>query len=347
MRAAPGSAHSPSRPDARLGYLRAHPTGLAGRAARESGVSELGRRAARNGSRPACRHRARPGFKTNRTQSSGAFTWTEFGALREGNPALSELAGQRYLFARAEGHPLQGELAWQYKFGGDPDMVGKKLLIHGYPLEVTGLGDTPRDCWAPPTMTARLEDGPDLFGPEHPARVEVVGRPAPDVSVHQATATLTTRVRQITAERADAEKAPGAALHSQATAIPLTAEFPTFFTPVLVAFALILLIACADVAAAGYTRIRLYAAGSPGHGSVDRLGPRTQHRGGRIAAAGWNAAKRARGAGQRAAATSLGKKPRPAPQSSSARRPHRSGRTRRWASLCDSLRTRARIATRA
>jgi hypothetical protein len=28
--------------------------------------------------------------------------------------------------------------AWRIKFAGKPDIVGKKIYIHGYPLEVVG-----------------------------------------------------------------------------------------------------------------------------------------------------------------------------------------------------------------
>ena len=34
-----------------------------------------------------------------------------------------------------------------------------------------GLGESPRDCWIPLTMTAQLETGPDLFGPKEPERL--------------------------------------------------------------------------------------------------------------------------------------------------------------------------------
>jgi len=230
----------------------------------------------------------------NRSGLSSGFQWLEFESLRKDNPAFSEVVGQHYLFARVEGHPLHGELvtgnyfrmlgvsavrgrmllpadasvpggepvmvlsylAWQRKFGGDPNMLGKKLVVHGHPLEVigivkpefTGLGDVPRDFWAPLTMAGQLADGPNLFGPENPARVEVVGRLRHGLSQSRATAALATRVREIGAARPDIEKPTGARLESQATAIHLTAEFVAFFSVILAAFGLILLIACANVA---------------------------------------------------------------------------------------------------
>ncbi|HLY18475.1 MAG TPA: ABC transporter permease, partial [Bryobacteraceae bacterium] len=160
--------------------------------------------------------------------------------------------------ATPDGEPVVvlSDLAWQRKFGGDPQILGRKLLIHGYPLEVvgiakpgfTGLGDVPRDFWAPITMAGRLADGPDLFGPEHPQAVEIVGRLRRGMRVSQAAAALSTLVRQATAPRPARERATAAILQSQATAVPINAEFLAFLAPIFAAFALILLIACANVA---------------------------------------------------------------------------------------------------
>src|SRR5205085_11159202 len=130
----------------------------------------------------------------NRAGEGHSFSWSEFESLRRDNPAFLEVATARFLFARVYGHPLLGELvtgnyfqmlgvgaalgrtllpddtsapgkepvivlsysAWKAKFGGDPAIVGKKIAIRGYPLEVvgvtrqefTGLREVPRDYWA-------------------------------------------------------------------------------------------------------------------------------------------------------------------------------------------------------
>jgi predicted permease len=68
------------------------------------------------------------------------------------------------------------------------------------------------------------------------------------LSVRQATAALTTWARQMTADRPEAEQAIGANLRSQATALPFDTEAVLFFSPILAAFGLVLLIACANVA---------------------------------------------------------------------------------------------------
>jgi len=233
-------------------------------------------------------------YWTNKNGDSERLTWREFEDFRKQNAAFSEVMGAHFLFARVEGHPLLGQLvtgnyfrmlgagaahgrtllpgddaahgsepvivlsysAWRRKFGGDPGMIGGKLILHGYPLLVigiaregfSGLGETPKDFWAPLSLSGQLQDGPNLFGPEQPRQIDVVGRLKPELSARQAVAALTTWVRQITADRRESERAIGAHLRSQATAIPLNTEVFLFFSPILAAFGLVLLIACANVA---------------------------------------------------------------------------------------------------
>ena len=146
--------------------------------------------------------------------------------------------------------------AWRDKFGGNPSIVGKKLLVHGYPLEVIGvaregfdgLEDSPRDFWAPLTMSAALQDGADLFGPSKPERLWVGGRLRAGVNPRQAQAAISTWARNATADRPDSRKAGGAVLQSLATSIPLTPRVLAVFSPIIVAFGLVLITACANVA---------------------------------------------------------------------------------------------------
>jgi putative ABC transport system permease protein len=144
--------------------------------------------------------------------------------------------------------------AWKNKFGGDPEIVGKRIALRGNALEVigvarqgfSGIGETPRDYWAPLTMAARLGTGPDLFGPEQPERLTIVGRLARGLSAGQAQAALMNWSKQATADRPDSEKAAGVALQSKATTLPLTLEMMAVFSPLVAAFGLVLLLACAN-----------------------------------------------------------------------------------------------------
>ena len=102
---------------------------------------------------------------------------------------------------------------WQRHFGADPLIVGKRILVRGYPCEVVGvlrdgfagLDVLPHDFWLPLTLSPQIEEGADLFGPEHPTRLEIVGRLKPDVTRKSAQAVLTTWAQRITAGRRDDE----------------------------------------------------------------------------------------------------------------------------------------------
>ncbi len=232
---------------------------------------------------------------TNRAGRGHAFSWREFENFRKANPVFSEVMAVDYLYGRMNGHSMMGQLVtgnyfqllgvnagmgrtllpedgaapgrepvivlsyatWQSRFGGDPDILGKKLALRGYPLEVIGvtkegfkgLGEEPPEYWAPLTMAGQLESGPDLFGSENPGRLNsIIGRLRPGWSTTQAEAALTAWSKQMTADLPDAAKAVGVILHSKATAVPLTAEIIEIFSPLIVGFGLVLLLACANVA---------------------------------------------------------------------------------------------------
>jgi predicted permease len=145
---------------------------------------------------------------------------------------------------------------WQRVFASDPGIVGKKILIHGHPCEVvgvlrdgfSGLDLLPHDFWAPLTLDGQLEDGPDLFGPEHPGRLEIFGRLKAGISEQAAQAALTIWAQRTTIARPEVEKATGVFVQSQATYISLSPAVVLALSPILMAFTLVLIIACANVA---------------------------------------------------------------------------------------------------
>ena len=145
---------------------------------------------------------------------------------------------------------------WERHFGADPLIVGKKILVRGYPCEVVGvlrdgfagLDVLPHDFWVPLTLSPRIEDGPDLFGPDRPGRLEIVGRIKTGVTPKSAQAVLTAWAQRMTAGRRDDEKATGVLLESRATSIALSPLMLLLFAPIFAAFALVMVIACANVA---------------------------------------------------------------------------------------------------
>jgi predicted permease len=145
---------------------------------------------------------------------------------------------------------------WKRRFAGDPHVIGKKVLLRGQPFEVVGiapsgfngLGARPTDFWAPLTMAAAFDNGPDLFGPEHPAVLAIVGRLRPEFTVRQAQAGVTVWVQRFTASAPNDGKAAGSYFVSRATAKPFDPKNALMFTLVLLAFAVVLLIGCTNVA---------------------------------------------------------------------------------------------------
>lgn len=169
-----------------------------------------------------------------------------------GRPLLPEDA------APPDGEPvvLLGYGAWQAKFGGDSAVVGRKILLHGVPVTVvgvtgprfTGLGPIPADFWAPMTLYSRLEGTADLYGVAAPEVLSVVVRLQPGGDASQARAALATWAARATASLPDSQRWATVDLVPAASAMPLTSETIALFTPAAVAFLLVLLIACANVA---------------------------------------------------------------------------------------------------
>jgi predicted permease len=229
----------------------------------------------------------------DRSGAGHEFTWPEYREFLSENPAFSAALAYRYAEVRFEGRNLTCGLvtggyfqmlgigaalgrtllpddslapgsqpvvvlsyaAWQNQFAGDRDILGKKLLLRGFPFEVVGvapagfngLASRPTDFWVPISMAARFYGPPDLFGPEHPRTLSIIGRLGPRFSVRQAEAGVKLWAQRFTAASPDAERAVGAWFISRATVKPFTPQSALLFSPILIAFLLVLLIACANV----------------------------------------------------------------------------------------------------
>ena len=145
---------------------------------------------------------------------------------------------------------------WRNQFGSQPDLVGRKITLRGYPMQVVGiarqgfqgLGVSPQeDFWVPLTMASRLQEGPDLFGAEHPEQLMVIGRVKRSLGVSGTQAALAVWSRRITAALPIDRRPVNILLRSNATIIPLTPELLLVFSPLAVAFGLVLLLACTNV----------------------------------------------------------------------------------------------------
>jgi len=231
---------------------------------------------------------------TDRAGAGHGFSWPEYQEFLSANPAFRDALAYRYTEARLDGRNLTGLLVtggyfqmlgagvamgrmllpedspapgsepvivlshstWRNRFGSDPNIVGKKILLRGFAFEVVGvatagfrgLGGRPADFWAPVTMAARLDSETDPFGVNHPRALSIVGRLRADFGVRQAQSGLTLWAQRFTASSLNREMAAQGILTSRATVKPFSLKNVLLFSPIVVAFGLVLLIGCANVA---------------------------------------------------------------------------------------------------
>jgi predicted permease len=156
---------------------------------------------------------------------------------------------------RSGGNPVivLSDKGWERHFKRVQDVIGRTVLVTGRPYEIIGvmpagfrgLEVSAPDLWAP---LSRLADFvPDHKGGVDTAGVEIIGRLKPGISMASARA-------QIAAW--DANQSPAAPeqrtlsieLRPRDGTIPQPWEAIALFTPLFLAFGLILLIGCANVA---------------------------------------------------------------------------------------------------
>ncbi len=156
---------------------------------------------------------------------------------------------------RSGGHPVivLSHRGWDRHFKRDPNVLGKTVLVYDAPFEVIGV--TPEgfhgldfmgpDFWAPLSQLPAFQ--PQYRGQENNVAVDLIGRLQPDLSVENARAQLAAwdfnRSPQTTDRRElNIDLVPQRGILFQ----PM--EAAAVFTPLFVAFGLILLIGCANVA---------------------------------------------------------------------------------------------------
>jgi len=233
-------------------------------------------------------------YWTDRIGNAHEFSWPEYQEFLASNPVFSAALAYKHTETRIEGRSALGTLvtgdyfqvlgavaslgrtllpedsvapgsqavavlsyqSWQSRFSADPNIIGKKLLLHGYPFEVVGvaspgfagLGARPAEFWAPITMASRFEAESDPFTSDHPRQLSIVGRLRPGFGVRQAEAALSLWTGRLTASGPAAGKASHAFLLSRATTKPMSVKTAFTVAPVFVTFSLVLLIGCANVA---------------------------------------------------------------------------------------------------
>jgi len=137
--------------------------------------------------------------------------------------------------------------AWARLFGRDPSAVGRAIDLNGRPYTIVGilapafigLGDFPRDAFVPATPLWRTPRP----GASESRETEILVRLRPGVTAVQAETSLTAFMNAIIEKQADIH----AEVRPQQSPNPFDAEALLVFSPVFVAFGLVLVASCANV----------------------------------------------------------------------------------------------------
>ena len=157
--------------------------------------------------------------------------------------------------SRAGGNPVivLSDKGWNRHFHRDPDVLGRTVLVSGAPYEIVGvmpalfrgLEVSAPDLWAPLSRLADFK--PATRGGEDKVGVQIVGRLKPHVSMESARAQLAAwdsnqSIAPVEGRTMSVELVP------RRGTVPDPLEAIALFTPLFLAFGLILLIGCANVA---------------------------------------------------------------------------------------------------
>jgi ABC-type antimicrobial peptide transport system permease subunit len=136
------------------------------------------------------------------------------------------------------------------------EIVGRKVVIHGYPLEIvgvaragfSGVGESPLDLWLPLSMFSQVAGGRNVFDPSSTETVQVIARLKPGMTESGARELLNVLAPRLAQGMKGRAAESSIALQSNATSIHISRQAVTTLIPVIAAFALVLVMACANVA---------------------------------------------------------------------------------------------------
>ena len=156
---------------------------------------------------------------------------------------------------RSGGNPVivLSHKGWDRHFKRDPNVIGRTVLVHDAPFEIIGvttegfrgLDSSAPDFWAPLSQLSAFQ--PQYRGQENNVAVDIIGRLQPDMSMENARAQLAAWDFNRSPQTHDRREL-NIDLVPQRGIIFQPMEAVAVFTPLFVAFGLILLIGCANVA---------------------------------------------------------------------------------------------------
>lgn len=144
--------------------------------------------------------------------------------------------------------------AWLAMFGGDSAVVGRRVSFNGAAAMIIGvaregfggLSSSPYDFWMPITMIGAL--GPDVFSASAPEAIHVIGRLRHGTTTTAAQGRIAAWLAAETADLPPGDRAASVTLIQRGTSMPTSPDVIAIFGPVVAAFVIIVLIACANVA---------------------------------------------------------------------------------------------------
>jgi predicted permease len=147
---------------------------------------------------------------------------------------------------------------WQHRFAGDPDIVGKDILINNHQFRVIGI--TPEgfkgtevvyapDLWVPNAMIGWVEPGSEWIDHRGDMNFFGIGRLKPGVDAGQAENSLNLLAQQLAKEYPDTNEGQSIRIGAAGFIIPELRNAVVSFTWVLMAaVALVLLVTCTNIA---------------------------------------------------------------------------------------------------
>ena len=162
-----------------------------------------------------------------------------------------------------KGVAIASYLTWKSRLGADPGIVGKVMRLNEKPMEIVGVACPefsapqmePRvDYWVSLALSRELALQATLGGPppRQPGagdfpQLSMMGRLKPGWTRERAETALLAYGRQATLAWRNWPRPESAHIQQRATSIPLNRDSVRIFMPLLLAFGLVLLIACVNV----------------------------------------------------------------------------------------------------
>ncbi len=148
--------------------------------------------------------------------------------------------------------------AWQRRFAGDPDLVGKEIRLNNHPFKIIGIAPegfngtevvyTP-EIWVPISMFEWIEPGAGWIDNRNAGNLFAIGRLKSGVGVDEADASLNLLAQQLAKEYPDTNEGQMVQLTPPGFIIPdLRGSVVSFTWILMAAVGLVLLITCINLA---------------------------------------------------------------------------------------------------